>query len=229
MARRREQHYEANTHDENEGLTGQERSEKDRKRHGDFLLQCFTQGLENGESKPFMFTMPPPENLPLLRPAREGPRIKSEYDDVVMLGGTDAEATGEATDALPAIDKDDEIDEYYNNYNGEPKFQYSGHVGKLRVRKSGRAVLDWGGMEMELFKGGEIGGSLSYMVIEDDETKDPNFGPTGRAVSMGQLHGTIGVCTLDERTDEDWKDRMLVGEESLETMVMEAAAKLDRL
>jgi len=231
MARRREQSYEAHTRDEIEGLTAQERTAKDRRRHGDFLLHCFAQGLDNGESKPFMFTMPPPENLPLLRPAVPGPLVKSEDEDVAMamLDGTGAEETGQTTDAVPPIDKDNEIDEYYSNYNGEPKFQHGGHVGKLRIHKSGKAILDWGGMEMELFKGGEIGGTLSYMVIEDDETKDPSRGPTGRAVGMGQLLGTIGACTLDERTDEDWKDTMAVGEENLEKMVKETVANMDRL
>jgi hypothetical protein len=225
MARRREQYYETNVQDENEGLTAEERTAKDKKRHGDFLLQCFAQGLDNGESKPFLFTMPPPENLPLLRPAAPGPRIKSEDDELLMSGGPDTGAADGQAEAVPAMDKDDEIDDYYNDYSGEPKFQHGGHVGKLRIHKSGKAILDWGGMEMELFKGGEIGGTLSYMVIEDDENRDPKSGNTGRAVGMGQLLGTIGVCTLDQRTDEDWIDRMAVDQETLEKMVKEAAAK----
>lgn len=68
-----------------------------------------------------------------------------------------------------------------------------GYVGKLRIHKSGKVSLDWGGTDMEVRYGTEVDFLQDVICVEDDpsikaEGEDSEPKGTGKAYVMGQVN-----------------------------------------
>jgi len=85
----------------------------------------------------------------------------------------------------------------------------SGAVGKLRIHKSGKATLDWGGTKLSVGMGGEVGFLQDIVVLglpdkkvgaegAEGAAEKEDAGP-GWAMGMGQVKGKFVVTP-------DWSD-----------------------
>ncbi|WEW61269.1 hypothetical protein PRK78_006759 [Emydomyces testavorans] len=68
----------------------------------------------------------------------------------------------------------------------------SGRVGKLEIRKSGRATIDWGGISLELSKGSDVDFLQDAVVAPESKTGDSN-GSGNRMWAMSQVSGKFVV------------------------------------
>jgi DNA-directed RNA polymerase III subunit RPC4 len=67
-----------------------------------------------------------------------------------------------------------------------------GRVGKMRIHKSGRATLDWGGTPMEIGMGSEAS-FLQDVLIANFNKNEENKVESGTAMGMGQVKGKFIV------------------------------------
>lgn len=143
--------------------------------------------------------------IPPLRPkARPEPLIKNEPTDTVMLdqpSAVDLTAEQQGGSATEASEGEDQA-----------PFAHSGFIGKLVIRKSGKAELDFGGIRYQMSRGIKSSGVTSYMVLEESETKKPGQDEyAGRAIAMGTLLGkfNFGPVYNEQKewivTEEDLK------------------------
>ena len=108
----------------------------------------------------YLFQFPPV--LPPLEVAAEpaGPGgVKTEPDDTVMV---DAPPAGAAA-AKPTVDLTRDDDDYF----GETLAKAGGFVGELKVRRSGRVELDWGGQTLELRPGGGVEFVTTAVLVDE--------------------------------------------------------------
>ena len=90
-------------------------------------------------------------------------------------------------------------------------FRHGGFVGKLVVRKSGKAELDYGGIRYTMRRGIKSSGVTSYVVLEEEDVKPGKEEQyAGRAVAMGTLMGKFNFGPVWEE-QEEW----VVGEDEL--------------
>lgn len=79
-----------------------------------------------------------------------------------------------------------------------------GYIGKLNVHKSGKAVLDWGGLPMQLCSGHSKPNWRHVMVIETDDVKNQGQ-EIGRCIDMGQIMGDFAAAPMwDFEKIEPW-------------------------
>nr|POF27592.1 dna-directed rna polymerase iii subunit rpc4 [Quercus suber] len=129
------------------------------------------------DNKVYLFQFPPvlPDLLPIqVKPDPEGPSGGDAMD----------------IDSHPA-----EVDDRQPADQRLPNFS-SGMVGKLRIHKSGRATLDWGGTPMNLNMGTEVSFLQDIMVVDMPDTKEEGVSAEpepGVGMSMGQVRGKFVV------------------------------------
>lgn len=146
------------------------------------------------EPQPFLCKFGPV--MPPLRPReRPGPSVKDEPSDTPMMdqiAPVDLTADGGAG-------------------GDEDPFKHGGFVGKLVVRKSGKAELDYGGIKYTMRRGIKSSGVTSYVVLEEEDVKPGKQEQyAGRAVAMGTLMGKFNFGPVWEE-QEEW----VVDEEEL--------------
>ncbi|SPN98902.1 uncharacterized protein DNG_01941 [Cephalotrichum gorgonifer] len=169
-------------------------------------LQDGTKGAEEeapaiSEPQPFLCKFGP--IMPPLRPrARPEPRIKNEHADTVMLDQV-APAPVDLTQDGGSGGNDAEED--------TDPFKHGGYIGKLVIRKSGKAELDYGGIKYSMRRGIKSSGVTSYIVLEEEDVKPGSEEQyAGRAVAMGTLLGKFNFGPVWEE-QEEW----VVNEEDL--------------
>lgn len=128
----------------------------------------------------YLFQLPPtmPE---LLEPGQSKPKPKPEASEA-QPPPLQAAANGEA-----AIKMEEEFSDPRANKGTGPRFA-SGRVGKLRVHKSGRTTLDWGGISFEVGPGipaSFLQEVVSLEVIPADKRVVPE--DAGEALSFGRI------------------------------------------
>lgn len=149
------------------------------------------------EPQPFLCKFGPV--MPPLRPrTRTGPAIKDEPSDTPMDEIAPVDLTAD-TGAGGA--EEEEAD----------PFKHGGFVGKLVVRKSGKAELDYGGIKYTMRRGIKSSGVTSYVVLEEEDVKPGKEEQyAGRALAMGTLMGKFNFGPVWEE-QEEW----VVGEDEL--------------
>ena len=157
------------------------------------------------EPQPFLCKFGPV--MPPLRPKeRPGPTVKDEPSDTPMMDQiTPVDLTRDATAGA--------------DENTDP-FKYGGYVGKLVVRKSGKAELDYGGIKYSMRRGIKSSGVTSYVMLEEEDVKPGRQEQySGRAVAMGTLLGKFNFGPVWEE-QEEW----VVSEEDLRVPEAEGEA-----
>lgn len=137
--------------------------------------------------------------MPPLRPReRPEPTIKDEPSDAPMM---DQIAPVDLTRDSTAAPEEEDTD----------PFKHGGYVGKLVVRKSGKAELDYGGIKYTMRRGIKSSGVTSYVVLEEEDVKPGKQEQyAGKAVAMGTLMGKFNFGPVWEE-QEEW----VVSEEEL--------------
>lgn len=137
--------------------------------------------------------------MPPLRPReRPEPTIKDEPSDTPMM---DQIAPVDLTRDSTAAPEEGDTD----------PFKHGGYVGKLVVRKSGKAELDYGGIKYTMRRGIKSSGVTSYVVLEEEDVKPGKQEQySGKAVAMGTLMGKFNFGPVWEE-QEEW----VVSEEEL--------------
>lgn len=147
----------------------------------------------------FLFQLPP--LVPQLRqPVSQGDRNDSMDVDQVQVKVEDASAL--AASNVPAESSQKQGDQEPSQKD-PPKAIYTadadqsqrfanGFVGKLRIHKSGKVSLDWGGTDMEVRYGTEVDFLQDVICVEDDpsvkaEGEETAPQGTGKAYAMGQI------------------------------------------
>jgi len=147
----------------------------------------------------YLFQFPP------ILPDLEAPYVKKEpispevrpKDKKPVVGDT-------ANSAIKVEDIDDLAPDSHTSNSRQPKLA-AGKAGKLRIHKSGRATLTWGGTVMELNMGSTASFLQSTIMtkVEPKKAEDGDAGPPkmygGKAVSFGQIRGKLVVTP-------DWTD-----------------------
>nr|POF14147.1 dna-directed rna polymerase iii subunit rpc4 [Quercus suber] len=144
---------------------------------GDRTMEGASATTNLRDNKVYLFQFPPilPDLSPIrVKPDPEGPSTGEAMD-------IDGQAVGVAERKI--------------NEQRQPNFS-SGMVGKLKIHKSGRATLDWGGTPMCLNMGTEVSFLQDILVVdmpdikEEDQTAEPE---PGIGMSMGQVRGKFVV------------------------------------
>lgn len=154
---------------------------------------------DHKENKVYLFQFPPiippltaatrhvkqePQPEPPPRPPPQpGPAVKVEDEEVVVKEEEEEEAQRRT----------------YETAAQEQKLFPPGRVGKLRVHKSGRTTLDWGGILMDVGVGMENSFYQTAMMVEagrqdaKDGSKGKNGPIKGEAISLGPVSGKFVV------------------------------------
>ncbi|KAK1454174.1 RNA polymerase III RPC4 [Colletotrichum melonis] len=144
----------------------------------------------------YLFQFPP--LLPPLQPAT-APKVKPEPDDVVML-----DQPGEAVDLTQAEESskpkvEDDIDLTDINQ----LVSQAGMMGKLKVRKSGKVELDWGGRTLELSPAAGMNFLTTAVIVEESDEKAKQGVPGGDSIGMGKIMGRF-VLAPTWGDEEEW-------------------------
>lgn len=170
-----------------------------------------TQGPSNKDGRMYLFQFPPV--LPPLKPvAQPKPnKIKAEpvdgEDDVL-------ESTPAAADAAPVDLTDDSNGTGFNIPGFEDPEQKAGFmssllssggmVGQLKVRKSGRVEMDWGGSTMELSPAVGMNFLTTAVIIEENDEKPRPGVVGGESIGMGKIMGRFVLAPKWDE-EEEWE------------------------
>lgn len=130
--------------------------------------------------------------MPPLRPReRPGPMVKDEPTDTPMM------------DQIAPVDLTRDTSTGASAEENADPFKHGGYVGKLVVRKSGKAELDYGGIKYTMRRGIKSSGVTSYVVLEEEDVKPGKHEQyAGRAVAMGTLMGKFNFGPVWEEQEE---------------------------
>ncbi|KAM0722170.1 hypothetical protein Q7P37_001611 [Cladosporium fusiforme] len=101
-------------------------------------------------------------------------------------------ADAEPTDAAPPTNASNQLQSAEPESSGNTHTFNPGRVGKLRIHKSGRATLDWGGTPLEMGMGTEAS-FLQDVLIANFNKNDEGKIDSGTAMAMGQVKGKFVV------------------------------------
>ncbi|KAM0558516.1 hypothetical protein ACHAPJ_004711 [Fusarium lateritium] len=171
-----------------------------------------TQGPSNKDGRMYLFQFPPV--LPPLKqvvqpkPASKVKPEPGEGDDNVL------ESTPAAADADP-VDLTGDLNGTGFNIPGfeDPEqkggfmsslLSSGGMVGQLKVRKSGRVEMDWGGSTMELSPATGMNFLTTAVIIEENDEKPRPGVIGGESIGMGKIMGRFVLAPKWDE-EEEWE------------------------
>ncbi|KAG8666106.1 hypothetical protein FPOAC2_11201 [Fusarium poae] len=170
-----------------------------------------TQGLSNKDGRMYLFQFPP-VLPPLKQVAQPKPnKIKpepTEGEDNVL------ESTPAAPDAAPVDLTNDSNNTGFNIPGFEDPEQKAGFmssllssggmVGQLKVRKSGRVEMDWGGSTMELSPAVGMNFLTTAVIVEENDEKPRPGVVGGESIGMGKIMGRFVLAPKWDE-EEEWE------------------------
>ncbi|KAM0340060.1 hypothetical protein ACHAPQ_001335 [Fusarium lateritium] len=171
-----------------------------------------TEGPSNKDGRMYLFQFPP--ILPPLKPVaqpKSASKVKPEpgQDDDNIL-----ESTPAAADADPVDLTDDMNGTGFNIPGFEDPEQKAGFmssllssggmVGQLKVRKSGRVEMDWGGSTMELSPATGMNFLTTAVIIEENDEKPRPGVVGGESIGMGKIMGRFVLAPKWDE-EEEWE------------------------
>ncbi|XEU96609.1 hypothetical protein FSHL1_001894 [Fusarium sambucinum] len=166
-----------------------------------------TQGPSNKDGRMYLFQFPP-----VLPPLRQIAQPKSNKIKPEPTEGEDnvLESTPAAADASPVDLTNDTNNTGFNIPGFEDPEQKAGFmssllssggmVGQLKVRKSGRVEMDWGGSTMELSPAVGMNFLTTAVIVEENDEKPRPGIVGGESIGMGKI---MGRFVLAPRWDEE--------------------------
>ncbi|KPM37005.1 hypothetical protein AK830_g9565 [Neonectria ditissima] len=173
---------------------------------GEYAEQGKTEGLSNKDGRMYLFQFPP-VLPPLKQVSQPKPinKVKKEPEDSNML-----DSTPSASDPTP-VDLTQEDGEALNP-DDDPEntlgflshlLAQGGLVGQLKVRKSGRVELDWGGQTLEMSPAAGMNFMTTAVIVEDNDEKPKPGVIGGEGIGMGKIMGRF-VLAPTWQEEEDW-------------------------
>ncbi|CAM1508415.1 Fc.00g052630.m01.CDS01 [Cosmosporella sp. VM-42] len=172
-----------------------------------------TIGPSNKDGRMYLFQFPP-LMPPLREVAKPQPtsKVKAEPEDANML-----DSTPDITDATP-VDLTNE-DTYQPPEDDDPEntqgfmsqlLSQGGLVGHIKVRKSGRVEMDWGGRTLEMSPAAGMNFQTTAVIVEENDEK-PKLGVVGgESIGMGKIMGRFVLApTWGEEKDWDVSEEEL--------------------
>ncbi|KAK7413433.1 hypothetical protein QQX98_007658 [Neonectria punicea] len=173
---------------------------------GEEAEQGKTEGLSNKDGRMYLFQFPP-VLPPLKQVSQPKPinKVKEEPEDSNML-----DSTPSADDPTPVDLTQDDGDPLNADNDPENTLGFLSHllaqggmVGQLKVRKSGRVELDWGGQTLEMSPAAGMNFMTTAVIVEDNDEKPKPGVIGGEGIGMGKIMGRF-VLAPTWQEEEDW-------------------------
>ncbi|GKT50289.1 uncharacterized protein ColSpa_10470 [Colletotrichum spaethianum] len=157
------------------------------------------EAVQDKDGRLYLFQFPP--LLPPLHPAT-APKVKPEPDDVVMLDqpGEAVDLTNSDENIKAKAEEDKDIDLTDINQ----LVSQAGMMGKLKVRKSGKVELDWGGRTLELSPAAGMNFLTTAVIVEESDEKTKQGVIGGDSIGMGKIMGRF-VLAPTWGDEEEWE------------------------
>ncbi|KAF7547314.1 hypothetical protein G7Z17_g7818 [Cylindrodendrum hubeiense] len=195
------------TIESSEGVEGAKEGDEDKEDKED--KEAKAEGLSNKDGRMYLFQFPPV--LPPLRAVTQPKpvnKVKKEPEDSNMLDSTPnaddptpVDLTEEDGMLAPGQDPEDDPE----NTAGflSQLLSQGGMVGQLKVRKSGRVELDWGGQILEMSPAAGMNFLTTAVIVEDNDEKPKPGVIGGDGIGMGKIMGRF-VLAPTWQEEEDW-------------------------
>ncbi|GAB0135611.1 hypothetical protein EsDP_00003943 [Epichloe bromicola] len=162
-----------------------------------------TEGPSSKDGRLYLFQFPP-----LLPPLKEIAqpvfKVKEEAKDINLV---DAPSASDATPVdLTNGSGDDERGEEEELEADGFRSQFlsrGGMVGKMTVRKSGKVVLEWGGVALEISPAAGMNFLTTAVIVEENDEKPQHGVAGGECVGMGKIMGRFVLAPIWGE-EEDW-------------------------
>ncbi|KAF4961328.1 hypothetical protein FGADI_346 [Fusarium gaditjirri] len=171
-----------------------------------------TEGPSNKDGRMYLFQFPPV--LPPLKPITQPSSINKVKPEPGEGGDNVLESTPAAADIEPVDLTNDKNTTGFNVPGFEDPEQKAGFmssllsaggmIGQLKVRKSGRVELDWGGSTMELSPATGMNFLTTAVIIEENDEKPRPGVIGGESIGMGKIMGRF-VLAPKWDDEEDWE------------------------
>ena len=170
-----------------------------------------TQGPSNKDGRMYLFQFPP-----VLPPLKQVTQPKSTKIKPEPTEGEDdvLESTPAAADADPVDLTNDSNSNGFNIPGFEDPEQKAGFmssllssggmVGQLKVRKSGRVEMDWGGSTMDLSPAVGMNFLTTAVIIEENDEKPRPGVVGGESIGMGKIMGRFVLAPKWDE-EEEWE------------------------
>ncbi|PNP83107.1 hypothetical protein FNYG_03429 [Fusarium nygamai] len=171
-----------------------------------------TEGPSNKDGRMYLFQFPPV--LPPLKPITQPSSINKVKPEPGQGEDNVLESTPAAADTEPVDLTNDKNTAGFNVPGFEDPEQKAGFmssllstggmVGQLKVRKSGRVELDWGGSTMELNPATGMNFLTTAVIIEENDEKPRPGVIGGESIGMGKIMGRFVLAPKWDE-EEDWE------------------------
>ncbi|KAI9158709.1 urease accessory protein [Paramyrothecium foliicola] len=174
-----------------------------------------SEGPANKDGRLYLFQFPP-----VLPPLKHGAmpqpsaKVKAEPEHVNLLDTiasakdaspvdlTQDSSAGQGTGAGGG--DDDGHDELENEHGFMSELlTKGGMIGKLRVRKSGRVELDWGGRTLEMNPAAGMNFLTTAVIVEENDEKPQTGVVGGESIGMGKIMGRFLLAPIWGE-EEEW-------------------------
>ncbi|KAK1594748.1 RNA polymerase III RPC4-domain-containing protein [Colletotrichum navitas] len=158
-----------------------------------------SEAIQDKDGRLYLFQFPP--LLPPLHPTT-APKVKPEPDDVVMMDppGEAVDLTNSEENIRAKAEEDKDIDLTDINQ----LVSQAGMMGKLKVRKSGKVELDWGGRTLELSPAAGMNFLTTAVIVEESDEKTKPGVVGGDSIGMGKIMGRF-VLAPTWGDEEEWE------------------------
>lgn len=169
-----------------------------------------TEGPADKDGRMYLFQFPP--LLPPLKVAAAATPgkgiVKNEPQEVNLLDTPPAPDAVDLTGENVVEGEENEEEDDKNNPENKNGFMSSlmsqgGMIGELRVRKSGKVELDWGGRTLELSPATSMNFLSTAVILEENDSKPHPETIGGESIGMGKIMGRF-ILSPTWADEEDW-------------------------
>lgn len=171
-----------------------------------------TEAINNKEGRMYLFQfpplLPPLQQISQPKPVNKVKPEPTDDDEANILESTPAAATTPVDLTLEDMLKNPELmrrDDDPETKNGfmSSLLSQGGMIGQLKVRKSGRVELDWGGRTLEMSPAAGMNFQTTAVIVEENDEKPKPGVVGGESIGMGKIMGRFVLApTWDE--EEEW-------------------------
>jgi DNA-directed RNA polymerase III subunit RPC4 len=159
-----------------------------------------TDDTSSKDGRMYLFQFPPllPPLKPSVAPNAAGKKVKAEPQDIEMSNSNGAVDLTEQDADVPEADDPEMTQGFMSQL-----LSSGGMIGQLKVRKSGKVELDWGGRTLEMSPAIGMKFASTAVIVEENDQKPGPMVISGEGIGMGKIMGRFLLApTWGE--EEDW-------------------------